>query len=69
LIEDIKNKLQENYYPIKSCSYENVNQKIRKYATQAKKDNKEDMRDTLNNRGTVALNILQQHLLASLIDG
>ena len=37
LIEDIKSKLQDNYYKIEYCTFINVSQKIYKYATQAKK--------------------------------
>lgn len=57
LIEDIKSKLQENFYKIEYCTYIYVNQKIYKHATKPSKD-RETLKDALVNRGTLALDLL-----------
>ena len=78
LIEDIKGKLQENYYKIEYCTFISVSQKIYKFATQSKKketpieavNNRGTfIADQLVNRGTVNLNFLQQALLSKFAEG
>lgn len=38
LIEEIKSKLQENYYKLEYCTFIYVNQAIYKFASKSKKD-------------------------------
>ena len=70
LIEDIKNKLQENYFKIDKSTFIHVSQAIYKYATKQKKEvpvNRQEslaMRTTLN----LPLQIVQHHILATFIE-
>jgi hypothetical protein len=76
LIEDVKNKLQENYYKSESCTFQAVSQQIYKYATRTKKT-KENLQEILMNRATTNNNFdpncnfdaLQQHLLVNFVEG
>lgn len=68
LIEDIKSKLQENFYRIENCSFISVNQKIYKHATQTQPA-KDMLAPAMMNRSTLNLDSLQQHLLVHLLEG
>ena len=54
LIEDIKSKLQENFYKIDFCTFIYVSQSIYKHATKNKKE-RENVQDSLANRSTLNL--------------
>lgn len=71
LIEDIKSKLQENYFRLENCTFIAVSQAIYKYATRGWNQSKEDMQNLLTNRSTVNLEMLQlqQHILTQFVDG
>lgn len=69
LIEDIKNKLQENYFKIENSTFIHVSQAIYKYATKNKKDDAGQRQESLANRSTLNLQMLQQHILTTFIEG
>ena len=69
LIEDIKNKLQENYFKIENSTFIHVSQAIYKYATKQKMDSQGQRQESLTNRSTLNLQMLQQHILTNFIQG
>ena len=68
LIEDIKNKLSQDYFKVQNCTFINVNQKIYKYANKDKKG-LDDLHDAMKARSTVNLQSLQQRLLTNFVEG